>query len=194
MLVEEAKQVKASGEKHSTRFIYLIVLAIVVLTGLVFLTFKFDLFDKIEHLISGIEIGKKKTPEKIVFGQKRLSTLEDSIASIVSEDIDKSTEKEEALFYHEQEPEELSGTEVASAASLGNEKKYVIVAGSFRAETYAVDLSNQLRYRGFKPFIIQTENGLYRVVLDTYEEINMALDELEKYKKQLNDEIWILRI
>jgi len=34
----------------------------------------------------------------------------------------------------------------------------------------------------------------YRVVLDTFAEINMALDELKKYKKQLNNEIWILRI
>lgn len=194
VVVEEEKQVMAPGKKHSTGLVYLILLLIVVLSGLVFLTFKFDLFNKIEHIISGIEIGKKKTPEKIVFGHKIPPTNEDSIASAISENIDKSTEKEEALFYQEQEPEKLSGTEVYSAATSGNEKKYVIVAGSFRTETNAVDLSNQLRYKGFKPTVIQTENGLYRVVLDTFEEINLALDELEKYKKQLDGEIWILRI
>jgi len=191
-VVVNDQPIKASGTKHSNKFIYLIALVIVILSGMIFLTFKFDLFNKIEHLISGIEIGKKKTPEKIVFGQKRLSTREDSIAGAISDNIDKSTEKEEALFY--QEPEELSKPEVTVAVRPGDEKKYVIVAGSFHARTLAVNLSNQLRYKGFKPLIIQTENGMYRVVLDTFEEINMALDELEKYKKQLNNEIWILRI
>ena len=193
-VVVEDQPLKASGAKHSNKFLYLSALVLVILAGMVFLTLKSDLFNKIEHLISGIEIGKKKTPEKIVFGQKRLSTREDSITSVISDNIDKSTEKEEALFYQEQEHEELSKPELTSAVSLGDEKKYVIVAGSFHAETYAVDLSNQLRYKGFKPLIIQSENGLYRVVLDTFAEINMALDELKKYKKQLNNEIWILRI
>lgn len=199
-MVVEDQPVEVPPAKRSNKIIYLILLIVFILSGMVFLAYQFDLFNKIEHLISGIEIGKKKTPEKIVFGQKRVSTHEDSIASAVSNSIDQSTEKEKALFYQEQEqeqakePEALSKPEMKSAVSSVNEKQYVIVAGSFRAETHAVELSNQLRYKGFKPLIIKTENGLYRVVLDTFEEINMAIDELQKYKKQLNNDIWILRI
>lgn len=196
--IPEKKPVRPSDVKHSNKAVYLILLAVVILSALVFIAYQIDLPGKIKHLVSGIETGKRREPEKIVFGQKRLPTAEDSIASAVSGSIDESTDKEKALFYHEQmqkqEPGQLSQPKVASDVRIGDGKKYVIVAGSFHAEAHAVDLSNQLRYKGYKPLIIKTENGLYRVVLDSFKEINMAIDEMTKYKRQLSKDIWILRI
>jgi nucleoid DNA-binding protein/cell division septation protein DedD len=192
--VVEDQTVIAPAVKHSNRILYLIAIMVVILSGIIILIVKFDLPRKVEHLISGSETRNKKTPEKIVFGQKRESTYEDSIDVALSNRIDVSTEKKKALYYKEQEPVKEAKPEISGKIYSGGEKKYVIVAGSFQAEAYAVDLSNQLKYKGFRPAIIKTENGLYRVVLDSFEEINAAIDELEKYKKLLNKEIWILRI
>ncbi len=193
-VVVEDQSLETNDVKRSYKVLYLVTIIAVILSGMIILIYKFDLFNKLERLITNTEILKSKEPEKIVFGQKRLSASEDSIAGTISSNIDESTVKEKALYYEEQEPEKITEPEMTSIVHPGGEKKYVIVAGSFHAETYAVDFSRQLQYKGYKPIIIQTENGLYRVALDTFEEINTAIDELEKYKRQLNREIWILRI
>ena len=185
---------QAPGMKHPARILFPVALMVVFLSGAIILAFKTGLFSKVERLITGSEIRDDKTPEKIVFGHKEDPVNEDSMINKLDSRINESTEKEKALLYREQKPEKVTKSEIIRVVHSGDEKRYFIVAGSFQVETYAVDLSEQLKHRGFKSMVIRTDNGLYRVVLDTFEEINTAIDELERYKRQLNNDIWIMRI
>jgi nucleoid DNA-binding protein len=192
--VIEEQPPQKTGAKHTSRILYLVVLIGLLISVAIILAFKTNLFGKAERLITRSENRNDKTRQKIVFGHKKLPDYGDSMANNLSNRIDERTAKEKALLYTEQKPEKVIKTGIAKDIHSGVEKKYFIVAGSFQTEKNAVDFSEQLKYKGFKCMIIRTDNGLYRVVLDTYEEINQAIDGLESYKKQLNNDIWILRI
>lgn len=180
-------------KRHTAGILLLVALIAVILSGAVILASRTGMFSKIGRLITGSEMPDDKVQEKIVFGRKKPRDSGDSISNSLDSKIDQSTVKEKALLYTEQKPEKPARTEIPRIVNEGGKKQYFIVAGSFQTENHAVDFSEQLSYKGFKPMIIRTDNGLYRVVLDTFEEIALALNGLENYKKQLNSEVWILR-
>lgn len=191
--VAAEQQPQKTGKSRTTGILLLVAMIAVLLSGAIILASKTDIFSKVGRLITGSEMPDDKAQEKIVFGRKKPQYSGDSIINNLGNKIDQSTEKEKALLYTEQKPEKSARAEIPRIVHPGGRKQYFIVAGSYQTENLAVAFSEQLSHRGFKPVIIRTDNGLYRVVLDTFEEITMALNGLENYKKQLNSEVWILR-
>lgn len=185
---------QVSEGKSPARILFLVALISVLLSAAIILVHKAGLPGKIRQLITGSEIRSDQTQEKIVFGHREETDDSDSMTGVINARIDESTEKERALLYTEQIREETAKPEITGISYHEEEKRYFIVAGSFKAESQAVDLSRQLNNKGFKSEIIRTDNELYRVVLDTFDEISEAIDGLEYYRKQLSNEIWIVRI
>jgi nucleoid DNA-binding protein len=143
--------------------------------------------------------GEKQ--EKIIFGQRRL-TEKDSVAKEIGDVIDMATKKEVALAYSE--PEE-SGEEVQQEAvdqvqdfrteeTLNQADKYYIVAGSFRKLQNAQKLKQRLANDGFDPRILQTSNGYFRVTINSFQNRDMAIRELQRIRQDLNRSVWILTI
>jgi nucleoid DNA-binding protein len=123
--------------------------------------------------------------EKIVFGQRRIIN-QDSVNDI-GQIIDNATKKEVALFYSEPEDN-------ASEDFISEPNKYYLVAGSFKRLENAERLKSDLLNDGYNSQIIKTENGYVRVILSSFDNRNFAIQELERIRKGLNRNVWILSI
>jgi nucleoid DNA-binding protein len=123
--------------------------------------------------------------EKIVFGQRRIIN-QDSVNDI-GQIIDNATKKEVALFYSEPEHN-------ASEDFISEPNKYYLVAGSFKRHENAERLKSDLLNDGYNPQIIKTEDGYFRVILSSFDNRNFAIRELERIRKGLNRNVWILSI
>ena len=73
--------------------------------------------------------------------------------------------------------------------------KYYIIAGSFSNYNLSLNKANDLAENGFNAIIISpiNQNNMYRVAVNTYDEINNAKKNLSLYKEKLNNELWILK-
>tara|TARA_B100001115_G_scaffold125392_1_gene93978 strand:+ start:16363 stop:16890 length:528 start_codon:yes stop_codon:yes gene_type:complete len=73
--------------------------------------------------------------------------------------------------------------------------KYYIIAGSFSNYNLSLNKANDLVENGFNAIIISpiNQNNMYRVAVNTYDEINNAKKNLSLYKEKLNNELWILK-
>ncbi len=190
----EEEPLQPEKQKRSYRKLVLSSVAVVIIAGIILLFFKFDFIDKIDSLLQN-KLGAKDNPaNKIVFGHRRTINYRDTATGMINEKLNERTEKEKALFYKEEKATPSKVFKVLNPSDFGSDKRYVIVAGSFNKESSALELKNLLDNQGYKPMILKTENGLFRVVLDSFEEINDAIEKLKLYKKDLDNSVWILRI
>ncbi len=134
--------------------------------------------------------------EKIVFGKRKLIE-QDSVTKEIEEVIDITTKKEVALAYTEPEesPEEdYKSPDYQTEESVSRNDRYYIVAGSFKRLENAQKLMVKLMDDGFDPQILQTSNGYFRVTLNSFQNRNLAVRELQRIRQGLNRSVWILSI
>ena len=72
---------------------------------------------------------------------------------------------------------------------------YYIISGSFSNYNLSLNKANNLLDNGFNAIIIfpVSYNNKYRVAIKKFNTIDEAKENLPSYKKQLNDELWILK-
>jgi len=174
-----------------------IVSSIIVLVLLLILLIPYAESGYLQNLNFNFIYGRKsdsirlKKEEKIIFGQRK-KTEQDSAESQIEDIIDVTTRKEIALFYTE--PEEHKPQDYKTEELISQSDKYYLVAGSFKRLENAHNLREELSGSGYNPQIIHTRNGYFRVILNSFQDRNVAIRELEKVRKGLNRPIWILNI
>ena len=110
----------------------------------------------------------------------------DSIKACINSSIDVATNKKEALFYTEQR----SKTEEPKTAY----SKFYIIAGSFKSSKNAQNFCDELVKNGYSPEIIESENTIYRVALNSYTNESSALKELYLLRSNSDiKQVWILK-
>lgn len=75
------------------------------------------------------------------------------------------------------------------------EEKYFVIMGSFKVFSNAQKFQEQLRTEGFESQILRNENGLYRLSVYAYKEINEARGKIYFIRKnypKYND-VWLLK-
>ncbi|MFO7656830.1 MAG: SPOR domain-containing protein [Bacteroidales bacterium] len=175
------------------------IVSLLIIT-LVILLIKSGFDVNIKSLFDGSAFGKHRKEQKIVFGHRPSPVFKDSSTIKLNNRLDEKTGKQRALYYKEPEketkvPEVRAETVIVRhAESSGEEKRYIIVAGSFKKELLALELQKNLVARGYHPEIIKTNNDIYRVSLESLDDIDLAIQRLEKYKKEISNMVWILRI
>jgi hypothetical protein len=72
---------------------------------------------------------------------------------------------------------------------------YYIISGSFSNYKLSLNKANNLLDKGFSAIIIfpVSYNNKYRVAIKTFNNVEDAKEKLPSYKKQINDELWILK-
>ena len=73
-----------------------------------------------------------------------------------------------------------------------NQKKYYLVAGSFKTKKYAEKFVEGLRADGYNAEIFMERRGFYRVSYNGYVDRQEAFNEYRKMKEK-NIEVWVLR-
>lgn len=74
-------------------------------------------------------------------------------------------------------------------------ENFFIIMGSFKILNNAKKFQNQLLNEGFESQILQNENGLYRVSIFSYKEINEARNKVYFIRKNnpKYDDVWLLK-
>jgi len=118
---------------------------------------------------------------------KRVNEIEEEVNSNVQSHQDDSTKnittKEDSVVFN-------SITEINHIT--GN---YYIISGSFSNYNLSLNKANNLMDKGFDAIIIfpVSYNNKYRVAIKKFNNVDEAKQNLPSYKKQLNDELWILK-
>jgi hypothetical protein len=160
----------ASRNSTLTFVIFGIILIGFLITITIILSAKFDLFL--------FNIGtSKQSSEYIILGGSNSESMK-----AIEDHINKSTSLKKALSYQ------------SNLSDTGKTKTihYLLVVGSFKKYKNAQDLNYKLNKEGFSSEIIET-NGSYRVCVGKYENKNIAEQELERIRRQLNQSVWLYK-
>jgi nucleoid DNA-binding protein/Sec-independent protein translocase protein TatA len=175
---------------RSGKSLYIVTLITVVITILIIASVKFGLPEKLSDISSRLFDEKKE--EKTVFGKMKDPQDSSSKSSELEKQIEDNTSVKNALRYQEPEPEKKVETPPpVQITNHEDNRKYLIVAGSFVKESYAVKQADKLKNIGYTPTILRTKKGQYRVILNTYSDKNFAIQELERYRTYLGNNIWL---
>ena len=69
---------------------------------------------------------------------------------------------------------------------------YILVGGCFQFKSNAQQFESTLQTNGFHPEIVQLENGFFRVIVDSYESKEKALDAMTAYRKNHSGSgVWV---
>ena len=68
-------------------------------------------------------------------------------------------------------------------AAYGSQKFFVIV-GSFSSNENAGKFKTELIQKGFKPIILHSETGYYRVCVDTFSDETLARSRVQKIRTE----------
>lgn len=94
----------------------------------------------------------------------------------------------------QQNKEELA-TENPTAVKVVDEKlpaPYILVGGCFQYESNAKQFEDQLKSTGFNPEIVLLENGLYRVIVDSFNTKENALNAMNTYRQNHDGSgVWV---
>ncbi|WMJ74332.1 SPOR domain-containing protein [Cytophagaceae bacterium ABcell3] len=128
-----------------------------------------------ESLDSAIEVEEKGHEVEPL-----LEEVETEEEPLVSEELPEASEEEEA--------EEVSAPEIHTV-------KYYLVAGAFSNQANAVKLFEKYTSKGVDTKLIEPAkgNGLYKVTVAEFESGKAAFAEMETYKKQFGNDLWILK-
>jgi cell division protein FtsN len=85
-------------------------------------------------------------------------------------------------------------TEKITAVDGRGIQKYSVVIGSFLSKTNAESLKNRMQGQGYTPVLAQNEQGMYRVLVATFDDKNDAYnlrDAIKERYPEFND-AWLL--
>lgn len=110
---------------------------------------------------------------------------------------------EEQAVVHEEQPmvqeeqptvqEEQPAAQEEQHTGELTQYQYHLIVGSFKSESYAVKMADQLKLQGYAPHILSTDDDLYRVALHPSAHIEDAMDKLDQLRKEPGMErAWIL--
>ncbi len=155
---------------------------------------KYDLIDKVKSISVQDNLNESSSSKKIVFGTRRMLTP-DTINGAIGRDINESTLKKNALLYKEKTiVNDENNDSDKQNAYYKQFKEFHIIVGSFIKKDNALNQISKLRDKGYEPTLQKTEDGFYRVVLNTFTDRNLALQELKKFREGLGNSVWILCI
>ncbi len=71
---------------------------------------------------------------------------------------------------------------------------YYVIIGSFRNKDNAVKYQQDISQKGFSPYLLKNEEGLYRVAVRSYNDIEAARSEVRRIKVAFpeHNDTWLL--
>ncbi len=190
---EKPKPAPKSQSKKGILIPVLIILAIMVIAATLVFIPEFRFWENMQSNIENQIVQTTPESQAVVLPSDSVATATDSLETTENinstdtakvEQPEKSviavTDKKSALYYQE--------------TSTPESKTFYIIAGSFSQENNAQKLIQELSTKGYRPFLLQTDN-MYRVAVYKFTNRDRALRELERLKAQkLSDKVWLLSI
>ena len=134
-----------------------------------------------------IKMPNKTTENKPVSDEKK-QEIEPSLQV-------EELKKEEDLHVKEIEATINQQTKKENALYFNENKHFHLIAGSFSSRLNAEKLQNTLKEQGYPAEILQTQNGMFRVSIQSFKNKNEALKMLDSIRnKDGKNAVWILNL
>lgn len=172
-------QPKKSKQKSSATGIIVVAAIVVVLGAGAFLAYLN--WDTVKTWLPESLLGKDE-PKEVVVDQvalKKEQARKDSLRKVQMIQDSIKQAKEDSIA----KVEELK---------IKNQKKYYLVAGSFKTRKYAEKFVSKLTGEGYNSEIFMERHGFYRVSYNSYVDRQKAFNEYRSMKNQ-NIQVWVLR-
>ncbi|MFQ3579759.1 MAG: SPOR domain-containing protein [Bacteroidales bacterium] len=188
--VSKVKEAKANRPKRKTATWVYTLSAAAVLGGLIFLTIKTGISDKIFNKTN--EYAIVVPIENLNNNKAEVQTSTDN-KDVKSEEIDNlETVETENIESPISEDNQHTVTSTIDSNTLQNNVH--IIAGCFSVKENAENLCSKLQSQGY-PAVILPGNDFYRVSVKSYSDKNSAAKELENLKSETgNTSLWILAL
>ncbi len=125
-------------------------------------------------------IGKPEQKESAIVDEKRLEEEKEE------QRIKDSIQSAEAA------KEEAAKEEAAKKQTVTNQKKYYLVAGSFKIEKNAQKFSNKLKNQGYNSEVFMESQGFWRVSFNSFIDRKEAFAEYQKLRDR-DIQVWVIR-
>ncbi|HOK37628.1 MAG: SPOR domain-containing protein [Bacteroidales bacterium] len=188
--ISKVKEAKANRPKRKTASWVYTLSAAAVLGGLIFLTIKTGVVDKIFNndkeyaIVVPIENLNNNKPKVNASSENKDSKSEE----IANSEPLKTENPEPAIR------ENTENTEISTFDSQEVQNNVHIIAGCFSVKENAENLCSKLQSQGY-PAVILPGNNFYRVSVKSYSDKNSAAKELENLKSETgNTSLWILAL
>ena len=137
-----------------------------------------------------LNLDKKKTEqiEHPKTKKKDTKKAEEQIANVAKDETgDKETKQDKTTVEPKQET-----VQKTKQQSAPREKKYYIIAGSFRNENYADKFMTDLIQQGYKAEKLPERNGMFAISYNSFNDKRKALAELNYLTKEEGLTAWLL--
>lgn len=161
--------------------------------------------------LSGKETGDAGSGDrnKIVFG--RPPVYDDSLSEAISDNLDESTLKENALSYEEAGQQEIPSAALSQESiTLPDDTPrmvtgqvetinttvsgYHIIAGAYMVPDNAEKQKQMLENRGFKTIILPPQGSYYMVSLGSYSTLEQVTEVMNSLRSELDIPLWVKKI
>ncbi|MFO7843066.1 MAG: SPOR domain-containing protein [Bacteroidales bacterium] len=153
----------------------------------VLLIFALINIDKIEGIFSK---DKSKTKATTEIAQEKKSTSQEEKAAKTEEASKKQTADKKATAETDKKTTTTAKQETKSATPA--QKKYYIIAGSFKNENYADRFLEDLKKQGYNAEKLGERNGMHAVSYNSFSDKRKALAEYRFLTQEKNLKAWIL--
>lgn len=132
-------------------------------------------------------IDKAKTKTEKVTQQKKVKTSKEKTIKVNTEKTIKETSAKSEIQETPQEQENKITQEQEPP-----QKKYYIIAGSFKNEKYAVSYMNKLKSEGYNAEKLTERNGMHAISFNSFSDKKKAIAEYKFLVQEKNLQAWIL--
>ncbi len=176
----KAPQTKPPQKQKNNSGPIIIVAAIVVVVGAAAVIGYLN-WDTVQGWFGGSIFGKDEPKEQVVDSAaiKAQQARRDSLRKVQA----RKDSIEQARMDSIRKAEELKKK---------NQKKYYLVAGSFKTKKYAQMFVDKLNDQGYNSEIFMEKRGFYRVSYNSYVDRQKAFNEYRRMKNQ-DVQVWVLR-
>jgi len=142
-----------------------------------------------------MKMGQNAGPQSFKDSKDTLKGVQSDVTkSMPTETIKTKTPIIEPIITKTKEDENLSKKPVSmkTEAYLNTPlKRYSVVVGSFSNKENAEGLSNILKKQNYVTYVVQNEQGMYRVIMYTSNSVGSAVSQVKKMRSQYPD-AWIM--
>jgi len=137
------------------------------------------------NTVKKVFIKEKTKTEKVTVKKKPVTTKKQATKSKTEE------AKKEAEAKTETKTAAAAKKPVAKKPAV-QQKKYYIIAGSFKNEKYAISYLNKLKTEGYNAEKLSERNGMYAVSYNSFADKHKAIAEYKFLAKEKGLQAWIL--
>lgn len=173
-----------ASKKNNGGLVVILIIALIIIGGAVYFFINNSKEEPVQEEVSAFELMQK---EKEVNASKT-QEVKPANTSVKEENTPDKAVKQEVVSTSKL-------AEKNHTATLSNSGNYFIIAASVKNSQHADKIAENLRTKGFKPFVVpKNKQGNIRVSYGRWKDKKSALAQLELIRQKENNKAWMVKL